>query len=221
MAPNHSKPVGDDNNEKKKRARRIDPLFDLLEDTASNKIERGEAVFKDDVVDALAEGKELKTTDLAKMIEPVDTPPKKVAAKPLYDLKCYKDADAAKENLSLNPDGHEEWLKMTVGEVESPPRKGSCTKCGRFPCIIDVKETREYGSAIVEAYNSQALAGEDVEVNNLRFELYKMHAHALGCYKKRKELPACVIEFIRKEFPAEDGKCVGFKERSDSECLSM
>jgi len=115
MAPTHSKPVGDDNEDRKKRARQH-PVFDLF-DSPSSKLERGAAVFKDDVVAALAAGKSLDNLSLAEMIEPAETPPK-VASKPIYD---FKDEDSAKKGLAANPDGYEEWLKMNVGEVESPP----------------------------------------------------------------------------------------------------
>jgi len=216
MAPTHSKPVGDANEDRKKRARQH-PVFDLF-DSPSSKLERGEAVFKDDVVAALAAGKSLDNLSLTEMLEPAETPPK-VASKPIYD---FKDEDSAKKGLAANPDGYEEWLKMNVGEVESPPPAGSCPKCGRLPCIVDNEDTQEHGSAIVEAHNSQALAGADVEVKNIHFELYKMYAHALGYFKKRKELPVCVIDFVRKNFPAEDGKYVGFKagNRFDDDYLS-
>ena len=100
---------------------------------------------------------------------------------------------------------------MNVGEVDSPPPPGSCPKCGRLPCIAEDQETQDCGSAIVEAFQSQQLAGMTVKNKEIRFELYKMCAHALGHMKIRKELPLCVIDFIRFDFPQKDGKHVGFK----------
>jgi len=200
------------------------PLFWLPElDSPEDKLLSGDYTFKDDVVEAYAEGEEVRGSldDLLTQVE--NTPPPKRSrkedkpkpkGKPKEEkLHVFKDEEMARKGL-VQADGYEAWFKMNVGEVESPPPPpppGTCMRCGRLPCIVEDEETVEYGDAIVCAFASQEAAGMEVKNEEIRFELYKMYAHALGYFHKRKELPLCVIDFIRFNFPQKDGNYVGFK----------
>lgn len=102
------------------------------------------------------------------------------------------------------------------GEEDTPEKKpasGSEARkwCHRFPCLVDDEEVREEGKELVDNLNAQALAGTELQLNNYRFALYRMHARVLGFRGKRYLLPVCVQAYVDKHFVEEGEKRTGFK----------
>jgi len=102
------------------------------------------------------------------------------------------------------------------GEEEMPEKKAPhgpdiCKWCHRDPCLVDDEEVREEGKVVVDNLNAQATAGTELESNNCRFALCRMHARVLGFTGKRHLLPVCVQAHVDKCFVAKDEKRTGFK----------
>jgi hypothetical protein len=94
--------------------------------------------------------------------------------------------------------------KITIIKVEGtrevlPPPK-YCVTCDSCPCISITEESLISNAG--GATNKQK-----------RFEVYRDFALVLGIKWKRKQLPDCVTEAIKKKWPDADGKYTGFQKK--------
>ena len=103
-----------------------------------------------------------------------------------------------------------EGLKSQLGlsTLSSP---GPCNFCRQEPCVVE--------RFVIEVQDTvQGLEFSDQPENEKRKELYRFYSNAIyGVLGKgvRKKHTYCVVDNVRRHFPALDGKYMGHKEKAN------
>ena len=96
-----------------------------------------------------------------------------------------------------------------------PPARGVgsyvCPGCGKAPCILlnILEGLTEHSTYLLQYHPTNTNA-------HSRKELYKKATQMLhGCLGKgvRRQLPACIVEEIRKWYPDKDNEYMGYKKK--------
>ena len=114
------------------------------------------------------------------------------------------------QNLSSSDESSPESAAgFLKGSPTSPTgEEGYCYACANQVCIVD-----QHMDEVWEFVDTVRNGGYD-DPNEARFKMYKyfyylIHGH--GVRGNRIELPACITNFVRGQFPDSNGKYTGFR----------